>query len=105
MYVLGDDASWYKVAKTDAVTREISNIETGKKDIYPYRAFMQFTQSEAPNNMQMRLVDEDIPTGVTDVEMTEEEMDNIIYDLQGRRVMEPQKGNLYIINTKKVLFK
>ena len=66
---------------------------------------MQFNQSEAPNNMQMRLVDEDIPTGVTDVEMTEEEMDNIIYDLQGRRVMEPQKGNLYIINTKKVLFK
>ena len=105
MYVLGDDASWYKVAKTDAVTREISNIEIGKKDIYPYRAFMQFTQSEAPNNMQMRLVDEDIPTGVTDVEMTEEEMDNIIYDLQGRRVMEPQKGNLYIINTKKVIFK
>jgi hypothetical protein len=105
MYVLGDDASWYKIAKTDAVTREISNIETGKKDIYPYRAFMQFTQSEAPNNMQMRLVDEDIPTGVTDVEITEEEMDNIIYDLHGRRVMEPQKGNLYIINTKKVLFK
>ena len=105
MYVLGDDASWYKVAKTDAVTREISNNETEKKDIYPYRAFMQFTQSEAPNNMQMRLVDEDIPTGVTDVEMTEEEMDNIIYDLQGRRVMEPQKGNLYIINAKKVIFK
>ena len=105
MYVLGDDASWYKVVKTDAVTREILNIETGKKDIYPYRAFMQFTQSEAPNNMQMRLVDEDIPTGVTDVEITEEEMDNIIYDLQGRRVMEPQKGNLYIINAKKVIFK
>lgn len=27
-----------------------------------------------------------------------------IFDLQGRRVLEPQKGNLYIINGKKVIF-
>ena len=55
--------------------------------------------------MQMRLVEEDLPTGVTDVEITEEKMDNIIYDLQGRPVLEPQKSNLYIINSKKVIFK
>jgi hypothetical protein len=50
-------------------------------------------------------VEEDLPTGVTDIEITEEKMDNIIYDLHGRRVMEPQNGNLYIINGNKVLFK
>jgi hypothetical protein len=73
--------------------------------IYPYHAYVQFAKSEAPSSMQMRLVEEDLPTGVTDVEITEEKMDNIIYDLQGRRVFEPQNGNLYIINGNKVLFK
>ena len=41
-------------------------------------------------------------TSIDNVELT---LDNAaIYDLQGRRVLEPQKGGLYIVNGKKVVF-
>ena len=94
IYALNDVTGWNKI--TSAKSAQV---------VYPYHAYIQGTKSEAPSSMQMRLVEEDLPTGVNDVEMTEEKMDNIIYDLQGRRVLEPQKGNLYIINSKKVIFK
>ncbi len=96
LYALNEDASSW-----DQIIPAAKSVQV----IYPYHAYVQFTKSEAPSSMQMRLVEEDLPTGVTDVEITEEKMDNIIYDLHGRRVMEPQNGNLYIINGNKVLFK
>ncbi len=46
---------------------------------------------------------EDGTTTIYDVEYNEQTVD-YIYDLQGRRVLEPQKGGLYIVNGKKVLF-
>ena len=94
IYALNDVACWNKIATANSA-----------QVVYPYHAFIQCTKFDLPNSMQMRLVEEEIPTGVTDVEITEEKMDSIIYDLQGRRVLEPQKGNLYIINSKKVIFK
>ena len=96
LYALNEDASSW-----DQIIPAAKSVQV----IYPYHAYVQFTKSEAPSSMQMRLVEEDLPTGVTDVEITEEKMDNIIYDLQGRPVLEPQKSNLYIINSKKVIFK
>jgi hypothetical protein len=39
------------------------------------------------------------------VEAVERECDNAIYDLQGRRVLQPQKGCIYIKNGKKFLAK
>lgn len=32
------------------------------------------------------------------------DLDGYIFDLQGRRVQEPQHGNVYIINGKKVMY-
>jgi hypothetical protein len=61
----------------------------------------------AAQSIRMRLVGEENEEGTTviyDLEVTEEQTDNRIYDLQGRRVLDPQKGNLYIINGKKVVF-
>jgi hypothetical protein len=96
LYALNEDASsWNKIMPA---TKSI-------QVIYPYHAYVQDANPEAPSSMQMRLDEGDVSTGVTDVEITEEKMDNIIYDLHGRRVMEPQNGNLYIINGNKVLFK
>lgn len=46
---------------------------------------------------------EDGTTLIYDVENDAQSVD-YIYDLQGRRVLEPQKGSLYIINGKKVIF-
>ena len=96
LYALNEDASsWNKIMPA---TKSI-------QVIYPYHAYVQDANPEAPSSMQMRLDEGDVSTGVTDVEITEEKMDNIIYDLQGRRVCEPQNGKLYIVNNKKVIFK
>ena len=39
------------------------------------------------------------------IETVERECDNAIYDLQGRKVLHPQKGHIYIKNGKKFLLK
>ena len=39
------------------------------------------------------------------IETVEREQDNAIYDLQGRKVLQPQKGHIYIKNGKKFLAK
>ena len=94
LYTLNNDC-WNKITPT------AKSIQM----VYPYHAVIQVSKSDLPNSMQMRLVEEDDTTGVDNIEMTEENKDNYIYDLQGRRVFEPQTGNLYIINNQKVIFK
>jgi hypothetical protein len=62
--------------------------------------------SDAAQLIRMRVVGEEFEDGTTviyDVEAGEQSVD-CIYDLQGRRVLEPKKGGLYIINNKKVIF-
>ena len=64
-------------------------------------------EEEAQYSIALRLVGEEMEDGTTliyDVEMDEVESVDYIFDLQGRRVLEPQKGDLYIINGKKVIF-
>ena len=39
------------------------------------------------------------------IETVERECDNAIYDLQGRKILQPQKGHIYIKNGKKFLLK
>ena len=39
------------------------------------------------------------------IETVERECDNVIYDLQGRKVLQPQRGHIYIKNGKKFLAK
>ena len=95
IYALNEEACWNIITATDE----------SEQTIYPYHAFIQATKDNMPKTLQIRLVTEDDATGIEDVEIIEEKMDNIIYDLQGRRVFEPQNGNLYIINGNKVLFK
>lgn len=46
----------------------------------------------------------DTPTSIHDVETSEESQDNLIYDIAGRRVLNPKNG-LYIVNGKKVILK
>ena len=42
--------------------------------------------------------------GVNEIETENETKEKVIYDLQGRRVKNPQHG-IYIVNGKKVVFK
>ena len=57
-------------------------------------------------SIRMRVIGEngdDNTTGIDNLGIRNHQSE-IIYDLQGRRVLEPQKGEIYIINGKKVVF-
>ena len=53
---------------------------------------------------RISIVFEDETTGISLTENSELRTENAVYDLQGRRVAQPQKG-LYIVNGKKVVIK
>ena len=44
-------------------------------------------------------------TGIESIAIDEEKADNVIYDLSGRRVLNPEQKGIYIANGKKVLVK
>ena len=63
--------------------------------------------STASLSVGVRVIGEENEDGTTtiyDVEV-DRENDGAIYDLQGRRVLETEKGGMYIVNGKKVLVK
>ena len=75
----------------------------------PYRLYLTITDnngavvaSGASKSVRIVVRGEDGFTGIEDV--TDENVDEMIYDLQGRRILEPQKGEMYIINGKKVIY-
>ena len=80
----------------------------------PFRFYMAVTSREDSDvtvpmeYMSISIYGEERSDGTTfiyDVEVSDEQQSvDYIYDLQGRRILEPQKGNLYIINGKKVIF-
>ena len=56
------------------------------------------------NALRLAFDDEDEATGISATLTNSEEVNSAIYDLQGRRVEQPQPG-LYIRNGKKVIIK
>ena len=74
----------------------------GSSQVYvmnvPTIAKANITSSYAVN------VDQNDPTGISDIMATAEPSSEAVYDLSGRRVTSPQKG-IYIINGKKVIIK
>lgn len=84
-------------------------------ELAPFRVYMSIIAKDgspvilnevAAESIRMRVIGEENEDGTTtiyDVEADEQTVD-YIYDLQGRRVLDPQKGGLYIVNGKKVIF-
>jgi hypothetical protein len=84
--------------------------------LVPFRIYLTMANRDgsplAPEELNaqtisMRLVGEESEDGTTviyDLEISEEQAVDHIYDLQGRRVLEPKKGSLYIIGNKKVVY-
>lgn len=63
-------------------------------------------QSQWQWNLFKEIIETDFPSsGIPCVTIGGKEPDNIIYDLFGRRVSEPRKGNIYIMSGKKVIIK
>ena len=67
------------------------------------RAYLQTTVDAAAARMTMIFEDDDV-TGVNEVRSQKEDVRSEWFDLQGRKVAQPQKG-LYIVNGKKVVLK
>ena len=102
VYAVNKSGEWQKMGLETSLVPFRLYLTMANKDGSPIDA-NEFTAQ----SMRMRLVGEETEDGTTliyDVEMDEEQSTNHIYDLQGRRVLEPKKGSLYIINNKKVIF-
>ena len=101
-YALRPDGYWQKMSATAQLS--------------PFRAFMYIVTKDgspvilddatAPENIKMRVIGEENEDGTTTIYDVYENVDSngMIFDLQGRRVLEPQKGGMYIIDGKKVIY-
>ena len=67
------------------------------------KCWIQLEKSPA-NARALSIVFEGETTGISTVKTAADNMDTAVYDLQGRRVMQPTKG-LFIVNGKKVVIK
>ena len=74
----------------------------------PYRLYLSITdRNDSPVKVstvalsRVRIVEQGQFTGVEEVESVSTE--HVIYDLSGRRVMQPAKGGVYIKNGKKII--
>ena len=97
IYTLNEDDCWSK--KTEAAEGNA---------VAPYHAFIKAKEIGMPALVMMRLIDEkpeDTPTSVEDIKTDEVQITDTIYDINGRRVIEVQKGNVYILNGNKVIFR
>ena len=96
-YALGFDGIWYHSFSSMKPFRMY--FEINERAGAPVKLSSNLSISMRPYGEEQ----EDGTTLIYDVEYDDETVD-YIYDLHGRRVMEPQKGGIYIINGKKVVF-
>ena len=78
----------------------------GKVTVLPYRAYFTTTEASATkfNTFSIIAIDEEGATDITNLIDNDAEGDGKIYDLNGRRVMQPVSGRLYIVNGKKKVY-
>lgn len=78
---------------------------TGKVTMLPYRAYFTTTESNAKvAAFSLIAIDEEGATDITNLIDNDAEGDGKIYDLNGRRVMQPVSGRLYIVDGKKKVY-
>jgi hypothetical protein len=108
------DADALEAANLDG-TKGYFNLTSGawsKMDVVnPFRFYMQIEKRngaafEYPNSTeQVRMLKVNANGGTTGIGSVGADQNvEFIFDLNGRRVAEPQKGGIYIVNGKKILF-
>lgn len=97
-YAISIDGGWWQIPEDSS--------------LYPFRAYLSMTardgspvkvSDEAMRSIRIREKGE----GTTDIEEVKGENGEVnseIYDLSGRRVMQPQKGGVYIVGGKKIVY-
>ena len=101
VYAVNKLGQWQKMALETSLVPFRLYLTIANKDGSPVEP-----SAHAAQCIGIRLVggeSEDDTTLIRDLEADEEQGTEYIYDLQGRRVQEPKKGSLYIINGKKVI--
>ncbi len=95
-YAISADGDWAPIA-TDSY-------------LNPFRMYLTMTQLagspvkvDPMPSIRIRLQDEGNTTGLVDI-FNNTQQTEAIYDLSGRRVMAPQKGKIYIVGGKKVIY-
>lgn len=79
--------------------------KTGSLIILPYRAYFTTTPANAKfTTFSIIAMDEEGATDITNLIDNDAEGDGKIYDLNGRRVMQPVSGRLYIVNGQKKVY-
>lgn len=68
-----------------------------------FKAYVSKSAANANGFYSIAFGDDDI-TGIAGAETSAADQNATYYDIQGRRVAAPQKGQLYIVNGKKVLY-
>ena len=70
------------------------------------RAYLSTAYDASDNGARLMVVfDEGDTTGIDTVNSEKVTANSVAYDLQGRRVVNPKKGGLYIVNGKKIVVK
>ena len=97
-----DGSKEYYYFKQDKFTH-LSN--TGSLIMLPYRAYFTTTPANAKfTTFSIIAMDEEGATDITNLIDNDAEGDGKIYDLNGRRVMQPVSGRLYIVNGQKKVY-
>ena len=79
--------------------------DKGKVTMLPYRAYFTTTEANAKYaSFSIVAIDEEGATDITNLIDNDADGDGKIYDLNGRRVMQPVSGRLYIVNGKKKVY-
>ncbi len=79
--------------------------KTGSLIILPYRAYFSTTPANAKfTTFSIIAMDEEGATDITNLIDNDAEGDGKIYDLNGRRVMQPVSGRIYIVNGQKKVY-
>lgn len=94
------EGSFKKIQGTDGAFDNASN----RACILPMRAYIGAAASSG-SRMAVRIYSADNSTTVIDRLVIDEDGAPVIFDLQGRRVQNPRKGGLYIINGRKAVLK
>ena len=81
--------------------------------VRPFRLYLKLTSisgspvkvsESAMKAISIRVNGEEETTAIDETELTFDNAESVVYDMQGRRVVNPGKG-MYIVNGKKVIFK
>jgi hypothetical protein len=117
-YLFAIDGSYSELGKADSGTNYVLSVQDKKVVFAPIgdtKALVSAGQAalwipESTGSRTLSITFDDETTGISNLNVTDrsasplgssKNLNNEVYDLQGRRVMNPQKG-LYIVNGKKV---